>query len=224
MAGPAKRRRSFDGRARKRMRSTPMLRMSRTPTSTFRRHSFVESWVFSTGATTNYWRNYNPQMASISNFAEYAALFDKYQCHSIKVTFCPNKCSVDPSDVTTGSVAPHVQQWYLTTGIQKGEPVVPTGTYGAGTYNVMTSVLDEVKVRKFDRPLTVTFKPNILIATNVANEIKACPWLPTSNSTQSMLGCAAFLHDANFAGLFGGVSALVVDVHFDFIFSCKGTR
>lgn len=228
MAGASKRRSTFEGRARKRMRmtKTKILRNVGIPEATFKRHCWVSSWDWNTTTTAGFARLLLGQFNQITNYAEYAQLFDLYKITGIKVTLLPRYGEVGAPASSTGSLSAYNNQFYVTWGTQKGSFTVPTGTYGSSTFNILTEQMNGVRTQKLDKPVSFFYKPNIsedLTSTGAAIIPASSKWLSTTAGVDvSHIGVVAMIHDSNFAAL--EVPGFSVDVLYTFNFKMKGQR
>lgn len=228
MAGASKRRSTYEGRERKRMRTSMKKAVARPskqiPEVSFTRTTWIANWDWSTVSVGGYYRAILPLFNQIQNYAEYTQLFNLYKIKGIKVTLLPRYGEVVAPASSTAGQTSYNNQFYVTWGQQRGNVVVPTGTYGSTTYNLMCENIYNIRTQKLDKPVSYFFRPNIAQSVGVSGaEIIRAPWLSTTDGVDvSHIGLLAFIHDANFAAL--EQPGFSLDLQYTFYFSCKGTR
>lgn len=222
MAGASKRRRTYESSVRKRMRSAVVTRTVPNSYAKFRRIGFHDTWNFSTASTSGFWRNYQPQLGTLSAGSEIADLFDLYRVNKVKIHLLPNYGGVQGSRETGSAGIAANNQFYIATGIQKGVIATPTGTYGNAGFNLFSQNYDNVRLQAFDKPITVTYTPRCSTTLSNGVGVAVRPWLSTTTLDQAQLGMGAFMFDHNFAGLNNGVFGC--SVYVEMWLECKGNR
>lgn len=222
MAGASKRRRSCSRVVTKRRRMNPIKSSLGIPYAKFHRLAWIDNWAFSTISANGFWRNYQPQLATLAGVAEYTQLFDTYKISKVKITFLPNYLGVDAQRSGGGTPDVWNQQFYMAVGVQKGVIETATGTYGNGSFNTFTQNYNDIKIVPFNKPVSVTYKPQILDTVSNGTSLIPCPWISTNSTDVAQLGVGAFLFDNNFNAT--NLSTLSANVHVEFWFDCKGSR
>lgn len=220
VAGMKRKAADSDG-ARKKARSS-MSKSFGVPYAKFHRLGYIDNWSFGTISSNGFWRNYQPQLGTLLNFAEYSALFDVYKVSKVKITFLPNFSGVQGNRQGGGTLDQLNQQFYIAYGVQKGVIEAATGTYGNASFNTFCQNYNNIKIKAFDKPVSITFKPQINDTLGNGTALIPCPWVSTNSLDVAMLGCGAYLFDNNFVAL--NSAGLTCNVHVDFWFECKGSR
>lgn len=194
------------------------------PEVSFTRTTWITTWDWSTVSVGGYYRAILPIFNQIQNYAEYTQLFNLYKIKGIKVTLLPRYGEVVAPASSTAGQTSYNNQFYVTWGQQQGNIVVPSGTYGSTTYNIMCENIYNIRTQKLDKPVSYFFRPNIAQSVGVSGaEIIRAPWLSTTDGVDvSHIGLLAMIHDANFAAL--EQPGFSVDLQYTFYFACKGTR
>lgn len=213
-------------RKKKTWRSKPRAITTATKGVSFKRVFFSTAWAFGTTTTNDFWRRFVPRFSDIPNHLEYANLFDEYKVTGIKVTLHPRFGVVNqPQNSASGTVTNN--QMYVTiANANKEYELIPSGSYSSTTYNGMLEELgSKTRTYKFDRPISLYFKPNIFEeiggASGYGYKHSSCPWLELKSGLNPMLhGMHAFIHDYNFTNL--NVSGFGVDVQYTIYFQCRG--
>jgi len=229
MAGASKRSANGEYSASKRQRKSKSkkMRIPKTiPELSFTRTSWVTNWDFNTTTTGGFYRAILPLFSQIQNYAEYAQLFNLYRIKGVKVTVLPRYGEVVAPASSTAGQTSYNNQFYLTWGKQNGNLLVPTGTYGATSYNIMAENISGLRTEKLDKPCSYFFRPNIAMDVGTAGvEIvpSAKQWLSTTDGADvPHIGVLAYIHDSNFAAL--EQPGFSVDLVYTFYFTMKGMR
>lgn len=194
------------------------------PEVSFQRTAWVANWDWNTTTTGGFYRAILPLFNQVQNYAEYTQLFNLYKITGVKVTLLPRYGEVVAPASSTAGQTSYNNQFYLTWGQLKGNSLVPTGTYGATSYNIMAENVVGLKTVKFDRPVSYFFRPNIAQSVGVSGaEIIPAPWLSTTDGVDvPHIGMLAYIHDNNFAAL--EQPGFSLDIQITYYFKCKGTR
>lgn len=165
---------------------------------------YAGSWQLSTVGVSDFWRYYEPTIAGASalnpgfnNFAEFAAVFDRYRVNGIRLTFRPRFDNV--AAPVTGATPLLSVLPYITTVVDPQSTVNPSGVYGSGTLNTLFE--NGGKTRKVTNSASVYWKPQIALPTNIGGGVfhKRAPYLSTSTTSVPMRGAHVYLHTNNFS-------------------------
>lgn len=220
-----KRRRS-SRRMRRRTRRKTSKRMLRRKRSTprvtsFKRTCWSTNFTPTAASTSGFWVYFTTTFASISNNAEYVALFDQYKINAVKYTFRPRYDSFAGND-TTDTTLPGVTNQGGTMVHTIADPtsnVVPTGLYGASNLNTFLEN-GNVRTRTGNKAFSVYFKPMVDDSMATGTERKRASWLPTTNTTIVHNGFHCFFQDVNLTGTFGQS----FDIYITYYFQCRGMK
>lgn len=217
MAGTKRPRRSGATKRRvKRRTSTPRpsrwLSMPRLVTS---RKFFLDTWQFGTAATNDFWRYYIHRPSEMPNWGEYASLFDEYRLNAVKVTFLPRYDSVDVSAATP--------MFYGHTVIDSASTMIPAGTYGSGSLNVLMEN-SGVRTRSLSKPVSIYYRPKIAMqafggATNVYQTVPK--FLKTNDTSVDYRGFHMYLQGNQFSASGSNVK---LDVFVTYYLTFRNTR
>lgn len=182
-----KRKRSYGGRSRRRVKRSRrsfrrrvrrgISKRAGISTLSVKRTTYDTAWTFSSATTNGFWRYNVFSTANMSDFAQYAAVFDEYKLCAIKQTWRPRYDSVTNLDVAGTIVQP---QAYAHLIVDPESSVVPTGTYATATVN---SFLENGNVRTvtLNKPFSVYFRPKIGDTLSTGSRKVGSPWLPVAN-------------------------------------------
>lgn len=207
---------------RRRMGMSTRVRPKGLNVSRFTRTFWAANWAFGTSTTAQFYRGIAPTFGDLPDYGQYANLFDTYKVKRVKVTILPRfgDCNINADNTSTPTI--YNTQLYLTVAMNTTDLTIPTGTYNSATYNTMLERSESVRVYKLDKPITWSYKPNVLNSTTGGSAVIPCPWLSVTNNLQNLLGCYGFIHDNNFSFL--NASGFSVDIMYTFEFECRGPR
>lgn len=117
----------------------------------------LQTWAWSTTATSGFWQYLSYSLSNLPNLSEYQALFDLYKINGIKLTFRPNIDGVNPSDVAAATGGGMGSVHYI---IDPQNTFTPTGTWNQTTVNQFME-LGNVKTRNMAKPFSIYWKPRI---------------------------------------------------------------
>lgn len=188
----------------------PMIKIKRTTVG--------GAWTAGTASVGDFWRYYQPNVSQFNNFGEFSALFDMYKVNGIKYTFYPRYDSIDgnPTTFTNTTVK-------MLTCVDPFTSLVPTGVYGTATMNVLMEQ-SGLKVRNGLRPVSVYFRPQVEIPSNVGGGVTYTPsskvWINTSSTGVPFRG----FHVAIATNNLSTPSGLVYDVYITWYITFKNLK
>lgn len=191
------------------------------PRMRIKRYFFYENWAFNTTSTPGFRKFYAPDVNSVTDFNQYQVVFDQYKVHRITITLCP-RFQATTSFATAGATVNN--QFYVTLG-QDVSQDIPAGTYNATQYNRTFQQTEREQTFMLDKVVRYSWKPYVSRTLGTAGGSIGtipCPWINTASGQEPMLGCQAFLHDANFAG--ANAQGFSVDVFFEFDMELRGQK
>lgn len=197
-------------RRRKRRRVTtvavPRMIRTRIPTMRYSRTYWLQNWVPSSVATSDFWRYYVFNMDQLPNVGELRSLFDQYKVCALKYTFRPRFDGFMGND-TVDTTLPGITNQGMTMLHICNDPastITPSGTYSSTTLNNFFEQ-GRVYTRKGNVPVTVYFRPRVpddADGVNISQYVKA-PWLNTSTTSINHRGFHIFAQDINLTGAHG---------------------
>lgn len=219
MPGASKRRRTWDGRARKRAR------MSSTITRTVRgrpehrivRKWLVGTWIWGTAAgPTGFWRAYNPTFGDMPGTErnEIIGMYDLYKINRVTIELVPRYTQFDAGGSTTNP-CPVVSYYTDTTTL----PSAPSGAYGASTYERFAARANGTFTTRLGNDVIKTsYRPRIQ---TTDGESKPFPWTTVLRADIPCNAAQIFIHGVNFSEL---AATSQYDIFFTFDMSLKGLR
>jgi len=212
-SGPAKRRRTSTYRPRRRPRM-PTYAMRTVKTT------YQGTWTFSSAATSGFWKYYEAQAIQMSEFSEFATIFDEYKITNLKYTFRPRYDSTDAINVSAGTSVPlcyaHVIKDPASTRI-------PNGVYSATTINQFLEN-GSVKSYTLTKPMSVSFRPKILtqdFGGGTASTATASRWIRTTEDAVPHRGFHMFLQNN---ALTASNASITLDVFVTYTIMFRGAR
>jgi len=158
--------------------------------STFmvKQKTFINTWTFSTAATTDFWRYYRTTLSEMNNFAEHCAVFDEYKISRVTFEFRPNYDNFSPDNTLWMFGTCH-------TIVDSSSSTTPSGAFGSATLN---SFLEQgnVKSRKFGNNVSLSVKPKVasqVFGGGLNGRLVAAPWLKTTETTVEHRGAHIYL-------------------------------
>lgn len=203
-------------------RKAPAARLVGETLAKFERTFWGSYYPFGTLATNQFYAKVSPNFGNMPSSTEFAALFDAYKVHKVKVTVIPRFGDVSLDANQTAATIATNNQFYMSVGIDKTGAIIPSGTYGATSYNQFCENVSHVKTFKLDKPFTYSYKPYIMNQNTVSDSTVPCPWITTRLLSQELLGSYVYWHDSNFSAQ--NASNMAVDFMYTFYFSCKGSK
>lgn len=205
--------------ANKRRRLAPK-RVPRMPTYAMRtvKTTYQGAWSFATTATSGFWKYYEAQAIQMSEFSEFATIFDEYKITNLKYTFRPRYDSFTPDAGTTPFTLcyAHVIKDPASTRI-------PNGAYNSTTINQFLEN-GAVKSYTLNKPMSVSFRPKILTSDfggGSASTAIAARWLRTTEDGVPHRGFHMFLQN----NALGGINqAIILDVFVTYTVQFRGAR
>lgn len=218
MAGASKRRRTYDGRARKRMRSTAFIKrsMAGVPEHRFVRKWLSGTWIWSSATTTGFWRAYNPTLGDMPGTErnEIIGMYDQYKINYVRITFVPRFTDYD-AGASTLNPCPVISYYPDATNA----PSAPAGTYVASTYERFAARANGSFVTtNMKGPISVGFKPMVQ---TTDGETKPFPWTTVLRTDIPANAAQVFIHGVNFSNL---PATGEFDVFITFDMSGRGLR
>lgn len=218
MAGASKRRRSADGRARKRMRPTAFIKrsMAGVPEHRFVRKWLAGTWIWSNSTTDGFWRAYNPTLADMPGTErnELIGMYDQYKINYVRITLVPRTTDFD-GGASTVNPCPVVSYYPDATN----SPSAPSGLYNAGTYERFAARANgDFKTISMKGPMSVGYKPMVQ---TTDGETKLFPWTTVLRSDVTANAAQIFIHGVNFSNL---PPTGQFDVYITFDISGRGLR
>jgi len=204
--------------ANKRRRVAPK-RKPRMPTYAMRtvKTTYQGTWQFSTAATSGFWKYYEAQAIQMSEFSEFATIFDEYKITNLKYTFRPKFDGYAADPATAGPLCyAHVIKDPASTRI-------PNGAYSADTINQFLEN-GSVKSHTLTKPMSVSFRPKILTADfggGTASTAIASRWIRTTEDGIPHRGFHMFLQNNALASTNGTV---ILDVFVTYTIMFRGAR
>lgn len=202
----------------KRTRKTRPSRSLSMPMIKIKRTTIGGAWAVGTAAVGDFWRYYQPNLSQFNNITEFSNLFDQYKVNGIKYTFYPRYDSVDanPGSFTNTTVK-------MVTVVDPFTGLVPLGVYSTATLNTLMEQ-SGAKVRNGLRPVSVYFKPQIEIPTNIGGGVTYTPaskvWINTSSTGVPFRGFHTFVATNNMST----PSGLVYDVYITWYITFKNLK
>jgi len=207
---------------RRMMRKVPKPISTASRGVSFKRQFWSSSWAFSSASTAGFYRRLANSFSNMPNWAEYSNLFDEFKITGIKWTFHPR--FGEGILQTQLNAGPVTNQMYfdLVTDTKSDPTIVPAGTYSSSTYNTFLEKNANVKVHKFDRPVSLFYRPKIAVETVTGLlEMRDPGWLTIQNNSGYVhYGGWAFFHDYAFGALNAGANGC--DIQVTYYFKCRG--
>jgi hypothetical protein len=157
--------------------------------------TYQGSWTFSTASTSGFWKYYETRGTDMSEFNQFAAIFDEYKITNLKYTFRPRYTGYDVQDTAVGSFpvcTAHVIK-------DPGSTKIPSGAYNVTTINEFLEN-GSVKSYTLNRPFNVSFRPKIL-GDALGGSTSALPesskWIRTTDDAVTHRGFHMFLQNSN---------------------------
>lgn len=216
MAGASKRRRTYDGSVRKRMRMTMTKRVIPTPEHRFTRKFLLGTWIWSNSTPTGFWRAYNPTLGDMpaTERNEIAGIYDLYKFNYITIELVPRFTDYDAGSNTLNPCP--VISYYTDNTVA---PNAPAGTYGAAAYERFAARANGWFVTKnMKGGIKFGYKPTVQ---TTDGESKPFPYTTVLRGDVPANAAQVFIHAVNFANL---PATAEFDVFMTMDISCKGLR
>jgi len=207
---------------RKMMRTVPRSLTNVNRGVYFKRTFWGGTWDWNNVTTSGFFRRIYASLSLLPNYSEYAALFDEFKMHGVKVTFHP-RYGIPVQQQQINSTA-YTNQVYITYAPDThGDPSnVASGLYNSSTYNSFLEMVgSRAKTKPIRGPISVYFKPTFAMTDNNQTVMKNPGWLNfNSNGSETMYSAWAFIHDYNFAN--ADAAATSFDIQYTYYFSARG--
>lgn len=190
------------GRSRKRVMVPKKVRVrsvrSKRMPFVCKRMTYSSTWAFGTAATNDFFRYYTWTAADITNFAEFASVFDEYKISAVKVTFRPAYDSVSNLTAAGALVQPQAYAHYV---IDPAATTVPAGLYTSANLN---SFLENegIRTKTLNKEFSIYLKPKVLMQNfggGTASTVVDSDWIKTSETAVQHRGFYIFLQQNAFA-------------------------
>lgn len=209
--------------ANKRRRLAPKRKM-RMPTYAMRtvKTTYQGTWTFSSALTSGFWKYYEAKPIEMSEFSEFAVIFDEYKITNLKYTFRPRYDSYI-QEAGSGSGASGLPLCYAHVIKDPASTRIPTGSYNATTINTFLEN-GAVKSYTLNKPVSVSFRPKILtqdFGGGSASTATASRWIRTTEDAVPHRGFHMFLQNnqLQFAN-----TSVILDVFVTYTIQFRGAR
>jgi len=197
MAGASKRRRSYDGRSRKLMRTAPVPRglgPSKVPEIRTWLCSYTQLLTFSTPPIlAEVWQQIRPRLLNLPNtrLQELVAVFDLYRINKFRVRLIPRFTGYDAGSAIDNPVPT------FTVNTDNYHIINSTGGYDFTTYNRFLEFCTAPSYVMGDK--IMTFNSKRAMALTATSELKPFPWTTCTNPNVFAYGLDFYIHCPNFA-------------------------
>lgn len=182
-----------------------------------KRTCYSSNWTMAPGVLANFWRYYTFTTGDVTNFAEFAAVFDEYRIAAIKVTFRP---SYDNINVVDGATAP---QAYAHVIVDPESTLVPSGIYGAGNLNAFLEN-EGLRTYTLNRPFSIYLKPKCsdsIFGGGTAARTYRAPWIKTTETGVQHRGFHVYLQQNSFSS---GNANVKLDTFYTFYLQFRNVK
>lgn len=184
------------------------------------RTQYAGTWTFGTAAVSDFWRFITYDMNAMTNFGEFATVFDEYKLNRIKITFRPQYDSVSNPTAAGALAQPQAYAHYL---VDPGSIVIPAGVYGSTSLNTFLEN-QGVKTRTLNRPFSIYWKPQVtdqVSGTGTSSVMRRTPWVRTSDLGTSYRGVHMYLQQNS---LSTGNTNIKLDMFVTFYLTFRNVR
>jgi len=185
--------------------------------------TYQGTWGFSAGTTSGFWKYYEAQAIQMSEFSEFATIFDEYKITNLKYTFRPRYDTYQAESGSGTGATSVLPLCYAHVIKDPASTRIPTGSYSAATINTF---LENGAVKSFtlNKPMSVSFRPKILtqdFGGGTASTATASRWIRTTEDGVPHRGFHMFLQNNN---LQTTNNALLLDVFVTYTIMFRGAR
>jgi len=207
----------------KRRRLAPK-RRPRMPTYAMRtvKTTYQGTWAFSSTATAGFWKYYEAQAIQMSEFSEFATIFDEYKITNLKYTFRPRFDTMTAGDGANGALSPY-PLCYAHVIKDPASTRIPNGTYGVNSINQFLEN-GAVKSYTLNKPMSVSFRPKILtqdFGGGSASTATASRWIRTTEDGIPHRGFHMFLQNNSLSAT---NASITLDVFVTYTIQFRGAR
>jgi len=178
--------------------------------------TYQGTWSFSSGLTSGFWKYYEAQAIEMSEFSEFAMIFDEYKITNLKYTFRPRFDTYNADTNLFPLCYAHVIKDPASTRI-------PTGAYSVATINTFLEN-GGVKSYTLTKPFSVSFKPKILDSVfggGTASAAVTPKWIRTTEDAVPHRGFHMFLQNN---ALSAANTSILLDVFVTYTIQFRGAR
>jgi hypothetical protein len=182
--------------------------------------TYQGTWTFSSTSTSGFWKYYEAQAIQMSEFSEFATIFDEYKITNLKYTFRPR---YDGTDVSNIAGALSLPLCYAHVIKDPASTRIPNGTYGTSSINQFLEN-GAVKSYTLTKPMSVSFRPKILTSDfggGTASTAIGARWIRTTEDGIPHRGFHMFLQNN---ALSSTNSAITLDVFVTYTIQFRGAR